>query len=171
MDLRSFNPFIILFLEGLFGLIISIISIIAFEYICGNDLSIFRQLCSTKLDLKNLSMIHLYFAMIYIVIVGILNGCKFMTNKHFSPSHLIIAELLSAFIQWIVTCISKKQLEYLPLIGYCIMLTGVLVYNEIIIFHFCKLDFYTRIEIQIRSNEEIDFINESLLLDLSNDDI
>ena len=87
---------------------------------------------------------------------------------YFSPIYLLITEIISPFLLWIVTTIEKKiqgetktilELVINP-IGYIIVLFSSLVCNEIVIFNFCGLSENTKIFVNKRMTLEISEVNE-----------
>ena len=82
---------------------------------------------------------------------------------YFSPIFLLITEVISPFLQWIVQAIENNQNSTLELviypIGYIIVLFSCLVCNEIIIFNFCGLSKNTRKFVNERMTIEISKVN------------
>ena len=83
---------------------------------------------------------------------------------YFSPIFLLITEIISPFLQWIVQVIEKNTNTKLELVinpvGYTIVLFSSLIYNEIIIFNFCGLSKNTKIFVDQRMTIEISKVNE-----------
>ena len=88
---------------------------------------------------------------------------------YFSPIFLLISEVISPFLLWIVKAIENKitnknenatlEIVINP-IGYTIVLFSALIYNEIIIFNFCGLNKNTKKYVNERMNKEIKELNE-----------
>ncbi len=68
-----------------------------------------------------------------------------------------VSDYLSVFIEGII-----KRLDWTYYIGYLLIIFGVFIYNEIIIFIICNLEFDTKKYITLRSSNDLDF-DESLL--------
>lgn len=85
-----------------------------------------------------------YYLIVNIIFTAVLNICFFQTNYYFMPTTLVVSDVLSSFADWVVNVLLKKETFVLSLIGYIINIFGSLVYTEIIILHFCTLDFYTK---------------------------
>ena len=89
---------------------------------------------------------------------------------YFSPIFLLITEIISPFLLWIVTTIEKKiqgktneklELVLCP-VGYFIVLFSSLICNEIIILNCCGLSKNTKIFVNKRMNSEISRVNKFL---------
>ena len=90
---------------------------------------------------------------------------------YFSPIFLLITEIISPFLLWIVRAIEYKiqgtiitKITTLELVtspvGYTIVLFSSLVCNEIIIFNCCGLSKNTKIFINKRMRIELSEVNE-----------
>lgn len=158
---KYISPFKLLFIEGLFGLGISSISLCIVNYIpcswefCkGINLSntiesfneAFVQLFEDKMNIVSVAA--------YIISTTGLNICTTLTSKYFTATHRTISDTLSSFIWGIIDLIWISDSElYLPLIipSYVIIFLGCLLYNEIIIITCCGMDEYTNEGISLRS--------------------
>ena len=85
-----------------------------------------------------------------------------LTIYNFSPCHFIILETLGDFCQIIISLIKGNNKNYdnkqiiTFLILYPVIIASVLVFNEIIILNFCRLNYNTKYYIMKREREEID---------------
>ena len=87
---------------------------------------------------------------------------------YFSPIFLLISEVISPYLLWIVQTIENKiqgktnsTFELvIYLVGYTIALFSSLIYNEIIIFNCCGLSRNTKIFVDRRMTLEISKIDK-----------
>ena len=100
-----------------------------------------------------------------------------LTIYNFSPCHFIILETLGDFCQIIISLIKGNNKNYdnkqiiTFLILYPVIIVSVLVFNEIIILNFCRLNYNTKYYIMKREREEIDCsVSEENLLSNDEDD-
>lgn len=109
------------------------------------------------------------------IITSVYNTFQVTTINLFTPTHNDASEALGSLISWIYMAYIKKIKNQFHLscqiIGFILMIVASLMYNEIIIIYTCNLNYYTRIEIAKRSEDEIKSSNIDVsLLDI-NDDI
>ena len=99
----------------------------------------------------------------------------FLTIYIFTPCHYFIPEYISEFCYYIKTAFNSKEEFYSTFniiifsISYVIIFFCCLVFNEVIIINFCKLDYNTKKRIQERMNLE-KANNENILDDNSDSD-
>ena len=99
-----------------------------------------------------------------------------LTIYNFSPCHFIILETLGDFCQIIISLIKGNNKNYdnkqiiTFLILYPVIIVSVLVFNEIIILNFCRLNYNTKYYIMKREREEINCCSVSEENLLSNDE-
>lgn len=76
----------------------------------------------------------------------------FITIYHFTPTQRSVSDSLASFIYWIIQLETQDAFEslILSLIGYLLVLFSCLIYNEIIILYFFRLEYYTKKEIDKR---------------------
>lgn len=158
---RHFNPMLILLLEGVFGLVLSLLILLGIYIYCLSCK--YHSVCSNLNPFDSFGIIETFGFIIRIIISALLNVCLFQTNYYFMPTLLVVSDVLSSFLDWVVKTIISKHLITLALVGYIIILLGALVYNEIIILHFCALDYYTKTMIAIRSKSETSLCDKELL--------
>ena len=109
-----------------------------------------------------------------------LNLLTLLALFYFSPTLIMITDIISPFLYWIALVIKdggKMPEVILNPIGYFIVLFSALIYNELIIFNFCGLNKNTKKFVNQRQNKELEDIkrNKDALLsedleDNSNDD-
>ena len=82
---------------------------------------------------------------------------------YFSPIFLLITEVISPFLLWIVLAIENNTNTKLELvinpIGYTIVLFSSLVFSELIIFNFCGLSENTKKFVNKRMDKELSNID------------
>ncbi len=116
----------------------------------------------------------------------IFSFCYYLTNTLtlfiFSPVLLVSTDILSPFFRWIIDLIllpifdkelynikKDNQNSYLvvtfKLIGFIIVIIAALIYNEILVLHFCNFDKNIETNIQKRGDRESNKNNEEFELD------
>ena len=167
-----FNPFRILFLEGLLGFLFSLIYFIYKNPI--HDLkNYFNQQNSINLALIIISFI------LYIILSGIGNCLRVVTNKIYSPmastlSEYILNPLYLIFFFFLNKDFNlREKAEYayfsINLILSIIISFSAFVYNEFVILFFCKLQHETYQQISFRANYMNDNRGSQILLDDDDD--
>ena len=100
-------------------------------------------------------LLNLFFCLLFEISLWI-------TIYNFSPCHFIILETLGDFCQIIFSLIKGNDNKYdnrqiiTFLVLYPVIIFAVLVFNEIIILNFCRLNYNTKYYIMKREREEID---------------
>lgn len=104
---------------------------------------------------------------IYVFLCTGYNTMIMLILKHYGPTHRVIVDAFSSLITMIFFMIKNHEPYKLAIqiLGELIILLGVMVYNEIIILHFCGIDTNTEKEIRKRASrkEEIAMNYHSLL--------
>lgn len=85
-----------------------------------------------------------YFIIVELVRFFIGNICIVQTIRYYSPLHLLGAYIYSFIFDWIIKMCLGDPFEPWKLVGYVIIAIGFMIFNEIIILHFCKLDYETK---------------------------
>ena len=148
---------------GLMSTILTLLGFIIYSLIQYHDLRFFNAFDFSKVDNK----IEIAF---FFVLVFIFGTALYLLNLlilfYFSPIFLLITEIISPFLLWIVKAIENNKNSQLELvlypIGYFIASFSSLVCNEIIIFNFCGLSKNTKIFVNERMNSEITKVNKLL---------
>ena len=169
-EYNSFNPFIVLMWEGVFGIIITLIY-------CSID-NYFNELIGyfkSKTVGRFIGLILLLF--LYIILSGGRNAFRVITNKVYSP----IAKTLTDYLLnplYIIIDFSRgkdflkgkdRNVLYFILnliFSFIITICGC-VYNEFIVLFFCKLEYNTHYEIAERS---LSNMNVMIEMENNNDD-
>lgn len=80
-----------------------------------------------------------------------------LIRYYYTPMHCCVANLITAFIIWIILIIKDQaKVDFIGIIvvGHLFLFIGSLIYNEIIICYFFGLEEYTQKEIMLRSDKE-----------------
>ena len=151
------SPLLTSLIFGTMSIILTLIGFIIYSLIKYHDLSFFNAFDFSKVD--NKVNIAIYFILIFIFGTA-LQLLNLLILFYFSPIFLLITEVISPFLQWIVQTIENNKNTTLELvinpIGFIIVLFSSLVCNEIIIFNFWGLSKNTK-----------KFVNERMTLEIS----
>lgn len=105
---------------------------------------------------------------IYFIFVVIFSFGYYLTNALtiyiFSPSLMVMTDILSPFFRWIIEIFIDKDWEQKEFIfiaffkgmGFLIVIFSALIFNEVLILHFYDFDKNTENNIQKRANEELE---------------
>ena len=123
-------------------------------------------------NFKNESFISVVYIILSIIIFAILNVLSFLVIYYFSPTLLMVTDIIHPIINWIISLSENekdkqnKTLEIiLNSIGYFLVLFSSLIYNEIIILNFYGLNKNTKNYLEEKQREEL-----SSILDYYDDD-
>ena len=174
MDLMFVSPFVIIFLEGMFGVAFMSVSFYIFYYLdCTSGL-----VCTPGDKVENIfetvnNVTSHYQLLIPIIIMFFsfiaFNCFRLLTNQAYSPTHRIIPDVFGCFFSWLIRVIfpSLDELEFGVLLNvvigfsFIIMMIGALIYLEIIELHFWGLSanirrtIATRQDIDVKINHNI----------------
>ena len=167
MHFKYISAYKILFFEGIVTLIINIVLLIVFSFVdCKTKIT---QFCedtivniSDVLSIISNNLIDCAYIILYIISAAFLNVFRILTNKHFTPIHRSVSDILTSIFIWIFSLITfhepskDKMMFTYQFIGYLIVAIGILIYHEIIVIYLCKLNYYTKVEIDRRGNIEAD---------------
>ncbi len=140
LEVYYISPFMILFIEGIFGIILDFLIIFILnklDILIISDFSFFLK----NVNILNLLMYSFFYSLTEIFIL--------LTNFYFSPTMVLVSDYISAFALELY-----RDNKWYKIIGYFILLVGCFVYNEIIIINFCNLNKFTKREISRRSIKE-----------------
>ena len=161
-DKYYITPLLTSLIFGTMSIILTLIGFVIYSFATYNDLSFFNAFDFSKVD--NKVEIAIYFILVFIfgTILQLLN---LLILFYFSPIFLLVTEVISPFLLWIVTAIENNKNSTIELIiypiGYTIALFSSLVCNEIIIFNFCGLSKNTKIFVNERMTIETSKFNKS----------
>ena len=103
---------------------------------------------------------------ILIFIFGsILQTLSVLVIYYFSPTLLMVTDIISPMLLWIVVSIQSEDLKIANIVfnslGYCIVLFSSLIYNEIIICNFYGFNKYTKKCLKERQNKESNLLRKT----------
>ena len=170
------HPFKLVGFEGIWGFIIYTIILIIFQFVsCDNWKEESREeICFTN-DENNSHLEDTIFAFkqmgdnVSILIIFILYDISIatynivginLTKLTSSTARVVIECIVMAFIWLFFLFFSvagiEEEFHLLQFIGFLFIIIGVLIYTEILVIPFWKLDYYTRENIAKREKEEIE---------------
>ena len=149
------SPFQISLFYGILGIIFAFLGFIIYSLIKYHDLSYFNNCIDfSKVDNKEVIIIYI---ILFFIFATILQIFTLLVIFYFSPILLIVTDIISPMLSWIVSTIEEGPIMpdiVVCSIGYFISLLSSLIYNEIIIFNFCGLNENTKRFIEERQNIE-----------------
>ena len=169
------SPYKLSFSVGIVTIIFSILGFIIYSLIEYHDLSYFIECFNiSEVEDKTKTIILL---LLYLLSMIALQIFTLSSIVYFSPTLLMVTEILDPFISFIIYYIEngpKMPDIVLVIVGYIIALLASLIYNEIIILNFCGLSKNTKkfvdkrvikesielIEIQYDDDKHFDAENE-----------
>jgi drug/metabolite transporter (DMT)-like permease len=169
------HPFQLVGFEGLWGVCMYTILLIIFQFVScdkwGDSLK--EGICSVNddnkyhiedsifafrqmWDKKAILVVYIF----YVVSIALYNivGIN-LTKLVSSTARAVVDTVRTVFIWLFFLCFepvknTKEKFHILQFIGFCFLVFGTLVYNEIVVIPFCNLDYYTRDNIRKRLIEE-----------------
>ena len=124
------SPFLLLFVEGIFGLIIDLIIVFIFYHY--NFFSMDDFFLIIKKD-------NIFSLSIYILSQGMTQMFITITIFYFNPTMTGVSDYLSVFFEEILF-----KFQWYNIIGYFLIIIGCFIYNELIILTFCNLQENTK---------------------------
>ena len=168
------SPIKIGLLIGIIKLFINFILYIIYSLIEFGDFSFFKDSFDFY-PIENKVKISIYI-ILFILFYVAFNLFTLIALFYFSPTLIIITDLISPFLLWILIVVTIEGLnnyeDILFQIGFLIILFSSLIYNGIIIFNFCGLNKNTKKFVNQRINKELEEIkkNKDELLFENDDD-
>jgi hypothetical protein len=148
------SPYFCLLYVGFFSLIILLVGFIIYYSIIGFD-NFMKNFENETLT----SIIYLILAFSFCLILQVLT---FLVIYYFSPTLLMVTDIIHPIITWIISIFQKKEHTTIEIVlcgtGYFIIFFSSLIYNEIIIFNFCGLNRNTKKYLEIKQKEEFSSI-------------
>ena len=156
------SPYLCLLIIGFFSLIIFSLGFIIYYSI--NNFNDFIE------NFKNESFISVVYLILSIILFAILNVLSYLVIYYFSPTLLMVTDLIHPIINWIISFFqNEKKSKNLDIclnsIGYFLVFFSSLIYNEIIILNFYGLNKNTKKYLEEKQKEEL-----SSIYDYYNDD-
>lgn len=165
MHIKYQSPFKLLFIEGIFGTIIT-----------GINFIVYIQKAPNSLDWSSIKVPQI---ICFICIGSLYHSIRIIINMKYSPTHRLLGDSLMGFVSifsYIVLVFFQSGVAFIfLLIFHIIECFFLLVYNECITLHFCRLDIDTKKKILERANIEehefeVDLSIKSLINDESEDE-
>ena len=166
------SPYLCLLYIGLFSLIILFVGFIIFYLIADKNLDNF--ICNFEGE----SLTSIIYLILILIFSLVLNVLTFLVIFYFSPTLLMVTDVINPIIGWIKSLFSPDQKNktldiVLICIGYSLLLYSTLIYNEIVICNFFGLNRNTKKYLEKKQNEELSSIidnnEDGGLIELKND--
>lgn len=164
MERRYTNPFKILSFEGLVGLVITIVIMIIGTFTC--------EFPSNEFYCESFSMLSVFvsdwgsvgYFILFVVLYCLLNSGRMLILKHYDPNMTVVTMSITNVLILLFSIIFEEDSKSLSmyLIGNVLILSGALVYNEIIILYCFGLGDGTKKEIFRRSQCDMNEISINL---------
>ena len=157
------SPYLCLLYLGFFSTILILIGYALYSLIIYKDLSFITH----SFDFSNVeNQLKLVKCFILIFIFGsILQTLSVLVIYYFSPTLLMVTDIISPMLLWIVISIQSEDLKIINIVfnslGYCIVLFSSLIYNEIIICNFYGFNKYTKKCLKERQNKESNLLRKT----------
>jgi hypothetical protein len=171
------DSYLILTLEGFFGMIIMLIEFPLYKFIDkkSNYLDLFKAFSEVFSDTRKLIA-----SIGFILTIFGFNVFRLLTNNAFGPCYRTIADLLGLFFDWVFelsVLLPLRQNEQeeqdkrhdfwhyvFEFLCYLIILLGLLIFLELLRLKFCKLNLYTTQEIDRRQLLDFEELPQDLIL-------
>jgi hypothetical protein len=148
IDIKHVETLIILFLEGIFGLIISISYYLIFKY--NNFLFYIKTIFS-------LSLIDYFYLVLFIFKDSIYNLLLFLLTENAPPIYNLFIFNMIVYFSHIIIYGYEDHLKGLLIITFILNIINIfamLIFVEFFVLNFCGLNYNCRINIQKREIEE-----------------
>ena len=160
------SPYLCLLYIGFFSLIIFLLGFIIYYSI--NNFNDFKE------NFIKESLISIIYIILTIIFFLILNVLSFLVVYFFSPTLLMVTDIIHPIIKWIMSLFQdekeRKTLDIiLNCIGYFLVLFSSLIYNEIIIFNFYGFNKNTKKYLEEKQREEFSSILDYYIDDEPNE--
>ena len=170
MDKKYISPYYLLFLEGLISTVLNL-SLMGLFTSFKCDFNYLGDFCGRRVTLFDFSVFFgdikthwLYVLSFYIISAGIELFIT-LSNKNTTPAYRPIFDMLPAILGLFLYMDNSYIL--IKFLIYCVIIFATLIYNEIVILHFCGLDVNIVDNIELRG--ELEFINNMRTLNLKKD--
>lgn len=166
MKTYDISPYVFLFMLGLGGIVVQLILAIPISFIpCNMDF------CTNGRLENYIKVFQIIFNSSSLIITILLYVCCFtlfillilIVNNAFNPTHSCTAESFENIALWLYNLFLNNTHQHgdavlyiiLSSVGYCVLVFGGLIYNEIIVCNVCALDKSTREAITQRADEDL----------------
>lgn len=137
--------------EGIHGTILYSIVLIILQYIpCDSEICSNGVVEDTRLALRQVgsSVELLIYVLLNIVLVGAMNGLGMVVTKYASSANRVTLSQSKTLIVWIFFLLApvrgRETFVWLQLVGFIVVIGGVILYNEIIELPILGFDRYTK---------------------------
>jgi len=148
------SPYFILLYIGFFSFIIFLLAFISY-YLLNN----FDEFKENFINENSISIIYIILDIIFYLILNVLS---YLVIYFFSPTLLMVTDIINPIIQWIFS-LFKNKITILDVIlysiGYSLVFFSSLIYNEIIIYNFFGLNSKTKKYLEEKQREELSIID------------
>ena len=149
------SPYFCLLFVGIVSTLLTFIYFLIYSLILYNDLSFITN----SFDFSNLETGKWFLLFIILIYIfgSLLETFSFLVNYYFSPTLLMVTDVISPFLLWLFNLFFKEETKLNIIFlssGYIIVLISSLIYNEIVICNFCNLNKYTKKSLEERQNKE-----------------
>ena len=153
IDFLYLNPYKVMFLEGLFGLLPSLLTF----FVTGN----YKELKGTEHDENNNSYVLTILLILYFILCGFKNIFAYMTIKLYSPTTYAMSDLM--LVPFLITYYyiifgDKNGYIFHFILNILLSIINIFfscVYNELLILNFCDLEYSTYPIISNRATEVV----------------
>ena len=164
MEVYRLSPYKLLFFEGVFGVLICIVSsIISYFIPCGEYE--FCKFNNNKLYDFIADMYYFWndgnfrlFIFLFFITSGFFYFFYMLTLYYFSPNQQAVSEPMSSLFMFFYFAIAinfeKTWQKGLCLVGYISIIISALIYNELLIIYICGLETDCKIEVYKRARED-----------------
>jgi hypothetical protein len=148
-------PYLLLLYVGFFAIVMLFVGYAIYSLITRKDFSFIIE-CFDFSEVENGLKLFFYFLGTFIF-GSLLQAFSVLVIFYFSPTLLMVTDIISPMITWIIHSIEESQeikTTIFRIFGYFVVLIGSLIYNEIVICNFCGFNTYTKKYLDKRQNEE-----------------
>lgn len=170
MERRNISPFTILLFKCFVGMITTVLFILVVHHIhCTSVFTSINNLCQQNDSITSFAIFEVFpklkslLSIIgFMVLIGLFHLFAKLTNYYFTPTQRKMTDIIRTFGSWVYSLItSKSQSTFsltqilLALVGYVIILFGIMFFNELLIWYQCRMETNMQKEIIKRAKEEI----------------
>lgn len=171
MQTTEISPYKLLFYKGISGSILCfVVNFLIQGSICSVNFRDFSSFfCVGSQTFKEMGHVFLVDGLIFLIILaGVISQFCYqffyvLTNNYFTPCHTGASDMILSLSGWYALILEFNSTErpggvnqvlfhFLHSIGYILIILGILIYNEIIIFYVCGMEENTKIMIIRRGN-------------------
>ena len=162
MDFEYIYPLTVVFYEGCLGILFLLLIYLFVKIL---SLNILIEINDAIYESLNGDFLFYFYILLLILSSSAINAFFMLTNYYYSPTHRNISDSVYYYYYYIERVLTGKNIQkeiiylMINIIGLIFIIFGCLIYNEIIICHFCNFDLNTGEQINKRSKLETNIIN------------